>query len=201
MACLFVICAPSGAGKTSLVKALLERVPDIRLSVSYTTRAPRPGEADGTHYHFVTLETFRALDARGEFLESAYVHGNHYATSKSWLDGELAAGHDVLLEIDWQGAAQVHRWRPESVTIFILPPSMEALAERLHARGQDSETVIARRLEAAREEIRHHSEFDFVIVNNRFESAVDDLVAVVRAARLRTREQTHRYRALLERLQ
>ena len=153
--CLFVLAAPSGGGKTSLVAALLEREPGIRLSVSYTTRAPRPGETDGVHYHFVDEPRFLALKAKGEFLEHAYVHGHWYATSATWLSDQVAHGHDVLLEIDWQGAAQVRRLIPAAVHIFILPPSLALLRERLEKRGQDSPEVILRRLDAAREEMRH----------------------------------------------
>ena len=152
---LFIVCAPSGAGKTSLVKALLEREPRIDLSVSYTTRLPRPGEQDGQSYHFVSREVFLAMASRGEFLESAEVHGNLYATSQTWIDARRAQGRDILLEIDWQGAAQVRHLIPDAVGIFILPPSPDALRNRLESRGQDSAQVIERRLAAAREEIAH----------------------------------------------
>ena len=173
--CLFVVAAPSGGGKSSMVNALLEREPGIRLSVSYTTRAPRPGEREGTHYHFVDGATFRKLQEAGEFLESAFVHGNWYATSATWLQSQVMAGQDVLLEIDWQGAAQVRRLMPDSVHIFILPPSLGALRERLEKRGQDSPAVIQKRIEAAREEVRHFGDFDYVIMNQDFARAVDDL--------------------------
>ena len=198
--CLFVLAAPSGGGKTSLVTALLEREPGIRLSVSYTTRPPRPGEADGVHYRFVDEARFMALKARGEFLEHAHVHGNWYATSATWLREQIASGHDVLLEIDWQGAAQVHKLIPEAVLIFILPPSLASLRERLEKRGQDSPEVIARRLEAAREEMRHYGDFNYVIMNQDFARAVDDLSAIVRAARLTAPRQGVRHAALIERL-
>jgi len=198
--CLFVLAAPSGGGKTSLVAALLEREPGIRLSVSYTTRAPRPGEKEGVHYHFVDLARFTALKEKGEFLEHAYVHGNWYATSASWLREEIARGHDVLLEIDWQGAAQVRRLIPDAVLIFILPPTLASLRERLEKRGQDSPEVIARRLEAAREEMRHYGDFNYVIMNQDFARAVDDLSAIVRAARLTAPRQGVRHAALIERL-
>ena len=191
--CLFVIAAPSGGGKTSLVNALLEREPGIRLSVSYTTRAPRPGEQDGVHYHFVDVPRFMALKDAGEFLEHAHVHGNWYATSAKWLTDQVHQGRDVLLEIDWQGAAQVRRLIPGAVLIFILPPSIESLRERLVKRGQDSEAVIARRLDAAREEMRHASEFDYVIMNQDFARAVDDLSAIVRASRLAASRQFVRH--------
>ena len=191
--CLFVIAAPSGGGKTSLVNALLEREPGIRLSVSYTTRAPRPGEQEGVHYHFVDVPRFMALKDAGEFLEHAHVHGNWYATSAKWLTDQVHQGRDVLLEIDWQGAAQVRRLIPGAVLIFILPPSIASLRERLVKRGQDSEAVIARRLDAAREEMRHASEFDYVIMNQDFARAVDDLSAIVRASRLAASRQFVRH--------
>ena len=197
---LFVVAAPSGGGKTSLTRALLDREPGIRLSVSYTTRGPRPGETDGIDYHFVTPEAFGALKDAGEFLEHAHVHGNWYATSGTWLRSQVDAGQDVLLEIDWQGAAQVRKLIPESVHIFILPPSLALLRERLQRRGQDDAQTIERRLSAAREEMRHCGEFDYVIINQEFASAVDDLSAIVRAARLRSRQQHARHGALLEQL-
>jgi len=198
--CLFVLAAPSGGGKTSLVAALLEREPGIRLSISYTTRAPRPGEADGVHYHFIDEPRFLALKDKGEFLEHAYVHGNWYATSSTWLAGEVARGHDVLLEIDWQGAQQVRRLMPEAVHIFILPPTLAQLRERLEKRGQDAPEVIHLRLEAAQEEMRHCGDFDYVIMNQDFARAVDDLSAIVRAARLTAPRQMVRHSQLLQRL-
>jgi guanylate kinase len=198
--CLFVLAAPSGGGKTSLVKALLEREPGMRLSVSYTTRPPRPGEQDGVDYHFVDEPTFMALKGKGEFLEHAYVHGNWYATSATWLAREVQAGHDVLLEIDWQGARQVRKLIAGAVLIFILPPSLASLKERLTKRGQDSDDVIARRIEAAREEMRHCLEFDYVIMNQDFARAVDDLSVIVRAARLAAPRQQVRHAALIAEL-
>ncbi len=198
--CLFVLAAPSGGGKTSLVAALLEREQGIRLSVSYTTRAPRPGEDDGVHYHFVDEPRFMALKAAGEFLEHAYVHGHWYATSATWLREQVAQGRDVLLEIDWQGAAQVRKLIPDAVLVFILPPSLASLRERLERRGQDSADVIVRRLEAAREEMRHCGDFDYVIMNQEFARAVDDLSAIVRAARLTAGRQLVRHAPLLARL-
>jgi len=195
--CLFVLAAPSGGGKTSLVRALLEREGGIRLSVSYTTRAPRPGEKDGVDYHFVDEPTFMKLKAAGEFLEHAHVHGNWYATSAVWLRDEVQQGHDMLLEIDWQGARQVRQLMPEAVHIFILPPSLASLKERLEKRGQDAPEVISRRLEAAREEMRHCGEFDYVIMNQDFARAVDDLSVIVRAARLTASRQQVRHTALL----
>jgi len=197
---LFVVAAPSGAGKTSLTRALLEREPGIALSVSYSTRPPRPGERDGVDYHFVTLERFRALQDAGEFLEHAQVHDNWYATGATWLKAQVDSGQDVLLEIDWQGARQVRALVPDSVHIFVLPPSLASLEERLVRRGQDDEGTIARRLKAAREEMRHCEEFDYVIINQDFASAVDDLAAIVRVARLRSERQRVRHRALLTQL-
>ncbi len=195
--CLFVLAAPSGGGKTSLVKALLEREPGMRLSVSYTTRAPRPGERDGVDYHFVDESAFMTLKDRGEFLEHAHVHGNWYATSATWLAKEVHDGHDVLLEIDWQGARQVRKLIGGAVLIFILPPSLESLRERLTKRGQDSAEVIVRRIDAAREEMRHCGEFDYVIMNQDFARAVDDLSVIVRAARLAAPRQQVRHAALI----
>jgi guanylate kinase len=195
--CLFVLAAPSGGGKTSLVRALLEREPGMRLSVSYTTRSPRPGEKDGVDYHFVDEAKFNALMAGGEFLEHAFVHGNWYATSATWLRHEVEAGHDMLLEIDWQGARQVRHLMPGAVLIFILPPSLASLRERLEKRGQDSPEIITRRLDAAREEMRHCGEFDYVIMNQDFARAVDDLSVIVRAARLAASRQQARHSALI----
>jgi guanylate kinase len=198
--CLFVVAAPSGGGKSSMVNALLEREPGIRLSVSYTTRPPRPGESEGNHYHFVDVPTFLDLEARGEFLEHAFVHGNWYATSATWLKAQVAAGQDVLLEIDWQGAAQVRRLIPDSVHIFILPPSIDALKERLTKRAQDPPEIILERLAAAREEMRHCGEFDYVIMNQDFARAVDDLSVIVRAARLTAPRQQVRHAKVLAQL-
>jgi guanylate kinase len=199
---LFIVSAPSGAGKSSLVKALLERDGAIRLSVSHTTRAPRPGEVDGVHYHFVDMPTFQDKLGRGEFLESAEVYGNYYGTSQPWIEAQMAAGYDILLEIDWQGAAQVRRLLPAAITIFILPPSLDELRRRLHGRGTDSEETIARRLAAARDDMSHALEFDYIVVNDDFQHAVDDLLAITRARRLtvdaQMRRQAERLRALLD---
>jgi len=197
---LYVVAAPSGGGKTSLVRELLKREPGIRLSVSFTTRTPRPGEIDGADYFFVDERTFMARRDAGEFLEHAFVHGNWYATSAVWLRDQIERGHDVLLEIDWQGAAQVRRLIPSAVEIFILPPSMDVLKERLHNRGQDAPEVIDHRLDNAQDEMRHCAEFDYVIINQDFASAVDDLAAIVRASRLRAEPQLARHRALLNAL-
>lgn len=197
---LFVIVAPSGAGKTSLVEALLREEPNIRLSVSYTTRTPRTGEVHGREYHFVNRAEFEAMLAKGEFLEHAEVHGNLYGTSKSWINAARAAGEDVLLEIDWQGAAQVHDIYPDMVSIFIMPPSIEALEQRLTARGKDAADVIARRIAGARLEMRHISESDYVIVNDNFASALADLRVVVQASRLSRARQLERYAGIISRM-
>jgi guanylate kinase len=194
---LFIVTAPSGAGKTTLVRGLLERDPAVQLSVSYTTRAPRPGEQDGREYHFVDVDTFRSLRDRGEFLEWAEVHGNYYGTSRVWLKEQIAAGRDTLLEIDWQGAQQVRNQLPETIGIFILPPSIDTLAHRLTHRGQDSAEVIARRLAAAREEISHVVEFDYVIINDNFQIALDDLRTIIHSQRLRCEKQLQKHRGLL----
>ena len=195
---LFIVAAPSGAGKTSMVKALLKNDPAIRLSVSYTTRAPRPGEVDGKDYHFVSKDTFLEMAGRGEFLESAEVYGNHYGTSQPWIADEIAAGHDLLLEIDWQGASQVKRHFPDAVSIFILPPSLTALRNRLNSRGQDNQEVIEKRMAAACEDISHAGEFDYIIVNDDFDQALQDLTAVVKASRLVTSRQTFKLAPLFE---
>lgn len=195
---LYIVSAPSGAGKTSLVRALLAADPAVQLSISYTTRPMRPGEVDGRDYHFVSKETFEAMRARGDFLESAEVHGNLYGTSRGWIEQRMAAGDDILLEIDWQGALQVRRLMAEAIGIFVLPPSIEALAQRLTGRATDSEAVIARRVSAARAEIGHVGEFDYVIINNDFEEATRDLTAIVRAVRLRLEAQLLRHRPLID---
>ncbi len=194
---LFIICAPSGAGKTSLVNALLEREPDLELSVSYTTRSPRSGELDGREYHFVSRATFVHMAGQGDFLESAEVHGNLYGTSQAWIESRTREGRDILLEIDWQGAQQVRRLVPGAVTVFILPPSLEVLRKRLTSRGQDTSEVIESRLANAREEIAHVEEFDYVIINQNFDVAVVDLVSIVRATRLQVTAQLTRHRDLI----
>lgn len=183
---LYIVSAPSGAGKTTLVRGLLERDRGVRLSISYTTRGPREGEVEGVAYHFVDIPRFMAMREAGEFLEWAEVHGNYYATSRPWIQAQLAAGQDVLLEIDWQGAEQVRRLFPDAVGIFIMPPSFAELESRLRGRGKDSEEVIARRLAAAEDEMRQVNRFDYVIINNDLPEAQADLCAVVRAARLQT---------------
>jgi len=189
---LFVVTAPSGAGKSSLIRAALKEEPRLRLSVSYTTRAPRTGEEDGREYHFVDAQTFQAMTQRGEFLECAEVHGNHYGTSHQVIDAALARGEDLLLEIDWQGAEQVRRLYPDCVSIFILPPSVNELGRRMRARGLDSDAVIERRLANAREEMSHAAEFDYVIINAHFETAQRELLGVLRAEHVRTARQLAR---------
>jgi len=193
---LFMVVAPSGAGKSTLVNALLAKDPAIALSVSYTTRPPRPGDQNGREYHFVSVDEFKARRARGEFLESAEVHGNFYATSRVWIEDRVQAGGDVLLEIDWQGARQVKAVFPDSIGVFILPPSIEALADRLRKRGQDSEAVITRRLLAAGSEIAHAPEADYVIINEDFDLALRQLTAIVTATRLRYGSQAARHHEL-----
>ncbi len=197
---LFIITAASGAGKTSLVKALLAKDAQIQLSISHTTRLPRPLEQQGVHYHFVDDAAFLAMLEKGEFLESAHVHGARYGTSQAGVNAALASGHDVILEIDWQGAAQVREIYPNAISIFILPPSVETLAERLNNRGQDSAEVIAKRVAAAREEMRHLVEFDYVTINDDFDVALHDLLAIVRTQRLKMAAQVTRYQALIQKL-
>lgn len=197
---LFIVTAASGAGKTSLVRALLESDNQLRKSVSYTTRPARPGEEDGRHYNFVSQQKFADMLKQREFLEHAEVHGNHYGTSKSWIERAMQGGHDILLEIDWQGAQQVRRIFPQAIGIFILPPSLASLEERLKARGQDSPEVIANRLKAARVEMSHVPEFDYVIINDKFEQAVQELICIVRSNRLKLKPQLERHRDLINHL-
>jgi guanylate kinase len=197
---VFLVAAPSGAGKSSLVNALLKQDASILLSISFTTRAPRPGEAQGREYHFVSPQEFAQRQAGGDFLESAQVHGNWYGTSRHWIEDKLGQGADVLLEIDWQGAQQVKRIFPQAVGVFILPPSLETLRTRLQQRAQDPPEVVERRLAAARSEMQHAPEFDFVIVNERFEQALAELAAVVTAARLRYLSQAARLGDVFDRL-
>jgi guanylate kinase len=197
---LYIVAAPSGAGKSSIVNACLARDANICLSISFTSRAPRPGERHHEHYHFVSAAEFERMVAAGDFFEHARVHGDWKGTAKQSVEPQLAAGRDVLLEIDWQGARQVQVQVPDAVSVFILPPSREALEQRMRARGQDSEEVIARRLAAAREEMSHYSEFDYVIVNEVFEAAVDEMCAIFRASRLRLPQQQQRHAGLIETL-
>jgi guanylate kinase len=197
---LFVVAAPSGAGKSTLVNALLEREPAISLSISHTTRPPRPGEMYGRHYYFVEREEFEREIAEGIFLEHAEVHGNLYGTSRTTVNTLLTQGRDVLLEIDWQGARQIRKTKPDCVSVFILPPSRPELERRLRGRGSDSPEVIARRLHNSREEIAHAHEFDYIIVNDNFEVALGDLQAIVHAVRQRTALQWQRHEALIAEL-
>ncbi len=190
---LFIVAAPSGAGKSTLVNALLAGDPAVKLSISYTTRAPRPGETHGREYFFVDPPTFEQMRAAGEFIESAEVHGHWYGTSAPWISTRIAAGDDVLLEIDWQGAQQIKRRFPDAVCIFILPPSIDALSARLRTRGQDEPAVITRRLLAAGGEIAHAREFDYVIINRDFACAEQQLASIVQAARLRFASQAARH--------
>jgi guanylate kinase len=190
---LFVVTAPSGAGKSSLIKGLLAAERGVALSVSYTTRPPRAGELDGREYRFVGLGAFEAMLERGEFLESAQVHGHRYGTSQKVIEQALATGLDLVLEIDWQGAEQVRRLYPDAIGVFILPPSLRELERRLRARAQDADTVIRRRLENAEEEMQHAVEFKYAIINNNFDDALLDLRAVVRAERLAVARQLARH--------
>jgi len=197
---LFIIAAASGTGKTSLVKALVSNTERLGVSVSHTTRPARPGEVDGVNYHFTTREQFLAEVAAGHFLEHAEVFGNLYGTSRTWVEQQLANDHDVILEIDWQGAQIVRDLMPQALSIFILPPSLKALAERLNGRGTDSNEVIAHRLSEAIADITHYSEFDYLVVNDDFATALADLQAIVRAARQSHRAQAARQAELIKRL-
>lgn len=197
MSCLFVISAPSGAGKTSVVRALIQTDIDVTLSVSYTTRPPRRDEVNGRDYFFVDHADFKAMQARNEFLESAEVYGNFYGTSRQWIEETMAAERDVLLEIDCQGAQQVHALYPQAVSIFILPPSLETLKHRLEQRGLDEGKVIERRLLAARNEISHLNRFDYAVVNHELETAVQEIACIIRSERLKTMRQLVRQRTLI----
>jgi guanylate kinase len=194
---LFIVSAPSGAGKTSLVKALLEQDPGLSLSVSYTTRAPRDGEQDGVHYHFVDAATFERMAAAGEFVEYARVFGNAYGTAAAALGEQTDAGADVLLEIDWQGARQVRERFADAISVFIAPPSLAALESRLRGRGKDSDEIIAGRMAQARDELSHHDEYDYLVVNDDFATALGELHAIVIAERLREPRQARRHAAAL----
>lgn len=186
-----MITAPSGAGKTSLIDAVMRADPTLKISVSYTTRSPRPGEKDGVDYHFVDRAAFESMQRRGEFLESAEVHGNHYGTSRKVILDAIARGDDLILEIDWQGAQQVRRLYPGCIGIFILPPSVEELERRMRSRGQDSESVIRQRLQNAREELTHAGEFEYVIINKDFETARQELSDIIRKERTRPHGPHH----------
>ncbi|MDP1765328.1 MAG: guanylate kinase [Methylotenera sp.] len=197
---LFIITAASGAGKTSLIKALLAKDEHLKLSISHTTRSPRPSEVNGVDYHFVDDSAFLKMLGDAQFLESAEVHDARYGTSQSAVEAPLLAGFDVILEIDWQGAAQVRRLYPQAISIFVLPPSIEALERRLNGRGQDSAEVIAKRVAAARTEMRHVSEFDYVTINDDFDVALQDISAIIHAQRLVSSVQLQRYASLIQTL-
>lgn len=194
---LYIISAPSGAGKTSLVKELVSRVENLVISVSHTTRSPRPGEAEGLDYCFIDEGAFLRMIEDGAFLEHARVFDHYYGTALAGVRSQLATGHDVILEIDWQGAQQVRRQLPGSQSIFILPPSRHALEARLRTRAQDSDAVIERRMHAAVREITHYGEYDYLVVNDDFETALTDLSVIITANRLRLPVQGHHLRALI----
>ena len=199
---LYIVSAPSGAGKSSLISALLKDNPryDVKVSVSHTTRATRPGEENGIHYHFVSVDEFKALIEQDAFLEHAEVFGNFYGTSRLWIEEMLAKGVDIFLDIDWQGAQQIRQQMPKAKSIFILPPSKEELERRLNARGQDADEVIAKRMEEARSEISHYNEYDYVIVNDDFDTALMDFKAILRAERLKEEKQAAKYKGMLDAL-
>ena len=197
---LYIVAAPSGAGKSSLVNAVLSRESGIVLSISFTSRKARPGERHAQHYHFIGKEEFESMIANGDFFEHALVHGDYKGTAKQSVEPQLAAGKDVLLEIDWQGARQVREKLPDAISIFILPPSKDALETRMRNRGQDSEEVIRQRLANAREEMSHYNEFDYVIVNEHFDAAVSELRAIFQAQRLKCEAQQQRHSELIKNL-
>lgn len=197
---LYTISAPSGAGKTSLVTALVESLENICVSVSHTTRPMRPGETEGENYHFVSREAFTRMLDSGDFLEHAEVYGNHYGTSQARVKAALAAGQDVILEIDWQGAQQVRRLLPDTVSLFILPPSLETLRNRLTQRGQDDQSTIDTRMEEARQEMSHYVESDYLIVNDDFDEALRGLQSIIRSQRQALGRQQHHHQALINSL-
>ena len=197
---MLMVVAPSGAGKSSLVNALLEKDPSLQLSISCTTRAPRPGEQDGREYHFLSKEAFLERQAAGDFLESAQVHGYYYGTSRSWIESQMAVGKDVILEIDWQGARQVQKIVPNAIWIFILPPSIQSLEDRLRKRAQDDEATIERRVSAAREELAHVGEANYLVINDLFEAALFELRQIISASRLRAGPQLERHKNLAKEL-
>ncbi len=197
---LFILSAPSGAGKSSLINALLKKHADMKVSVSHTTRAPRPGENDAEHYHFVSVDEFKALIAKDDFFEWAQVFDNYYGTSKQAIESQLAAGIDVFLDIDWQGARQVREIMDDVKTIFILPPSKQELEQRLNNRGQDSAEIIAGRMAQAQSETSHYDEYDFVVVNDDFDTALSEIESVVIAQRLTLKAQTTRHQTLINEL-
>lgn len=198
---MILVVAPSGAGKSSLVSALLETDPTLLLSMSFTTRDPRPGEEDGKDYHFISKEEFLSRQQSGDFLEWAEVHGNFYGTSRSWIEDKMVSGNDVILEIDWQGARQIQRLVPSALWVFILPPSLKTLEERLRKRGQDDDATIDKRLNAAVEELSHIAEADYLVINDLFDAALFELRQIVSASRLRTLHQLARHTDLVENLQ
>lgn len=195
--CLFTVSAPSGAGKTSLVKALLEQDSKLQVSVSHTTRPMRPGETDGLNYHFVSPQSFAAIREEGGFIECAQVFGNWYGTSKAWVQAMLESGSDIILEIDWQGAEQIKAWWQDTCAIFIFPPSHATLKQRLEGRGQDSDEVIQRRLSEAELEMQHYTLSDYLVINDDFQNALCDLQTIVHAERLKTRRQAQVQQSLM----
>ncbi len=197
---LFIVSAPSGAGKTSLVAALIQQLNAIEVSVSHTTRAIRAGEIDGTHYHFISKERFLTMQGESEFIEYAEVFGNYYGTSKTWVLDKLKGGTDVILEIDWQGAQQIRKSFPEAVGIFILPPSQSTLHDRLTSRGQDDDTIVNRRMREARSEITHYVEYDYLVVNDQFKTALDDIISIIKSHRLTQVHQAVQLQPLLQNL-
>ncbi len=197
---LYTISAPSGAGKTSLVAALLEKSADLQVSISHTTRPKRPGEVDGVNYHFVSKEQFQAMLKQQAFLEHAQVFSNSYGTSRQWVDDTLASGCDVILEIDWQGAAQIHQQLPDTVTIFVLPPSKNTLLERLTQRGQDGPEVIAQRIAEAQAEMSHFADADYLIINDVFATALEELALIISSGKLLRKKQQSQYQALIKEL-
>lgn len=197
---LFIISAPSGAGKTSLLTRLVQEQTNIRTSVSHTTRAMRPGEEHGVNYIFTTTESFQKMIVDNAFLEQAEVFGNYYGTEEAWVDAQLAQGTDVILEIDWQGAAQVRKLKPEAVSIFILPPSLEALNSRLKVRAQDSDATITKRMSQAVEEMSHFPEYDYIVVNDQFENALVELKTIALSQRLQLDKQEQNHAELLKKL-
>jgi guanylate kinase len=197
---MILVVAPSGAGKSSLVSALLTTDPTLALSVSFTTRSPRPGETEGINYHFISEEEFLSRKEQGDFLEWAFVHGNYYGTSRSWIMEKMEQGQDVILEIDWQGAQQIQKIVPQAIWVFILPPSLKTLQERLQNRGQDDEQTIQRRIQAAHEELSHLSEANYLVVNDLFQAALFELRQIISASRLRTPPQLLRHSSRIENL-
>ena len=197
---LYIVSAPSGAGKSSLLNALIEQVPDVKISISTTTRAKRPGEEDGKHYHFEGIEQFEGKIEKDEFYEYAKVFDNYYGTSKTWVAEQLASGVDVILEIDWQGAQQMRQIRDDIITIFIVPPSIEALHNRLVGRGQDSDEIIAKRMSEATSEISHYDEYDYVVINDEFDHAVNMIKSIFQSNRLTLDAQQKSNKALLDNL-